>query len=206
MATATPSTDHSRWRAVTAPGPGRRILLATGVIVALLAGTAGVSAWRYERALSATHSALLARMERSRSVIAQLGFWREREAMNEYLLIHDPAILTEVRDQTASLEAALDGLGIDEPAEQALVRDAEAGNRLFLAEFERIRAEGRHDARGRADATTRLNSREEPVTSALDGLRDIYQAEIPVRLAVASHAQRQAGTRPRDAGGASPVR
>lgn len=44
-------------------GPARRILLATVIVIPLLAGTAAVSAWRFEHASSAKDLAIQAHAE-----------------------------------------------------------------------------------------------------------------------------------------------
>jgi methyl-accepting chemotaxis protein-like sensor len=190
MAIASLSTDRSRRRALTASGPARRIVLATAIVIPLLAGTAAISAWRFEHAISAKDVALHAHAESAYAVGAELAFWRERQAMNEYLIDRDPALLNELRGQAAAFENSLRGLGgaQDAPGKQAFVSKARTGNRVVLAEFDELR----RIAGGGTRAIGRLQSPEAAVTSSLDRLRAIYRAEIPVRLAEARAARHEA--------------
>jgi methyl-accepting chemotaxis protein len=190
MAFATSSSDRSRWRALTAPGPARRILLATAIVVPLLGATSAVSAWSFERAIGAKDEALNARYEGSQALSAQIAFWREREAVNEFLLVRDPDVLRELHEQSVQFSASLGGVVSDDPGERDLVSRAKSGNQAFVAEFERLR-----DRVGDLPSSALmalLASREEGVTGSLEKLRDVHRAEIANRLAAARAARRAA--------------
>ncbi len=190
MAIATSSSDRSRWRALAAPGPTRRILLATAIVVPLLGATSAVSAWSFQRAITAKDEALVARFEGGRALSAQSAFWRERAAMNAYLLVRDPEILDEIREQSADFSASLRGLDSDQAGEQRETSGASLGNQAFLAEFDLLR-----DRAGDIPSSAllaQLNSREDRVTGSLDRLRALYNREIDERLAAARTARREA--------------
>ena len=114
----------------------------------LLAATFGLTIWQNSTAHAKAHDERGARVETLQALLAGTSFWRERESMNEYLLVHNPALLAEVRNETASFLQATNGLGRDSTREAALVAQTRAANAAFLAMFEA--------ARPRVHATSRL--------------------------------------------------
>jgi hypothetical protein len=78
-------------------GAARRVVLASAVVVALLVTAASVTIWRYDSASGAADRALEARDSSDRSGKAVTAYWREREAMNEYLLAPSPVLLDDFK-------------------------------------------------------------------------------------------------------------
>jgi hypothetical protein len=74
----------------------RRLAVASVVAVVLLGGAAAGTIWRYEIALGHSDVALSARARALRGQQASTLFWREREAMNEYLLHPSAPLLGEI--------------------------------------------------------------------------------------------------------------
>jgi len=173
-------------------GPARTIALATALVIPLLAAAVGISIWRYEVAIGKKDGALTARAERLRAEQAATAFWRERESMNEYLLNADNRILPEIDAQRVAYERATAGLGADVPAEAALVGHSTAANDAFLTDFRRLEHIAKTSVRAEEQAITRLNAHEQSVLGPLDSLQRTYIAEVPVRLAAAHTARRQA--------------
>jgi methyl-accepting chemotaxis protein len=183
---------RSSRRALAARGPARRILLATAIVIPLLAGASALSAWRFQNAITAKDVALKAHTEAAQSTRAELAFWLEREAMNEFVVTANPSTLGEITKQHAAFEAALTGLGDDVSAEHALVQSAREGNEAFITEFGGLEGSAGTGVSAGATAMERLNRREEVVMAALNSLGTIYEKEIPARIAAAKAARGQA--------------
>jgi len=151
---------------ITARGP----VLSTGkaivLIAVLLVAAVVVTSWRYDNALTKADAAQESTLEVYESQQATTAFWHEREAMNEYLLLRDAALIAEVdaqRDAFGRLQAALPP-GDHQAAEARLVDEATAANDAFVARFKTLRA--------RPDAALReLNALEEAVTAPIERLR-----------------------------------
>jgi methyl-accepting chemotaxis protein len=172
--------------------PARRIALASALIIALIAAAFAVTIWRYQHSHSASGRALSAWSDKVRVEQAGTTFWREREAMNEYLLNGEAAILQEVAAERAKFESLTVGLGADDPAEAALVRQARAANDAFITAFQAGRgAAGRGTAQEQA-VVDRLNAREGDVLRPLGALQTVNTQEVGLRVAEASSAGTQA--------------
>jgi methyl-accepting chemotaxis protein len=170
----------------------RRIALASGLIIALIAAAFAVTIWRYEYSHSASTHALTARADKLSSQEAETAFWRERESMNEYLLDGDPAILAEIQPERAAFEQATEALGIDVPAERALVDQTRAANAAFVKIFEDGRSVGGAGKAAAAPVLGRLNAQEKVVLQPLTSLEAIYSAAVDRRVADAKGAATQA--------------
>src|SRR5215208_442377 len=86
----------------TKAGSPARIALAILVVVALVAAAVGVTVWRYDYALNESDAAQVSTFEQYSSQKATSAFWHEREAMNEYLLLHESELLDEIDEQRAA--------------------------------------------------------------------------------------------------------
>jgi methyl-accepting chemotaxis protein len=170
---------------------GRWAVLAITLTIVLLGGAVGVSIWRYEVAL---HEAKMSRLEyqqRIESHHAHIHFWRERAAMNEYLLGVTEAgteVETEARAFMKVTEAA--GVGAP-PAELALIERSRVSNAAFIATFERYR-----DSAKRGISKERmldvLHLREREVLTPLQSLEADNERETASLAAAARSAENQA--------------
>ena len=169
-------------------GPSRRVVLSAAAVILLLVAATGVTIWRYGHAITQADRALEARDSSNKAGQALTAYWREREAMNEYLLSPDPALLDEVAGERANFSAALRGLGSDDATERPLVAKAIAGNLAFLRTFKAVQA----TTTVSQDVLDRLNQAEDRVVSPLTTLDKIYEAEVVTRQAEKSSADKQA--------------
>jgi methyl-accepting chemotaxis protein len=170
----------------------RRIALASALIIALIAAAFAVTIWRYQHSHGASSRALEARAEKLRAEEAGTTFWREREAMNEYLLNGDPAILREIVGLKADFDRTTQGLGADVAAEDALVQKARAAEDRFLATFDAGRSAARKGTAAEQAVVDRLNAREAAVLRPLESLQSSFTNEVRTRVAEAKSAGNQA--------------
>jgi methyl-accepting chemotaxis protein len=174
--------------------PASRILAASVLIVVLLAAAVAVSIWRYQHAVGQKDVALQIRQEQLVVSDAEMGFWREREAMNEYLLTPADELLGEVRDMRSGFDSAVGKLGRnarDVQDEAALVDRARRANDAFVASFEARRdAAGKH-AQEEA-AVEALNGHEDAVLEPLNQLQRLHGEQATGAEADAATAARQA--------------
>jgi hypothetical protein len=157
-------------------GPARTIAFASAAVVLLLAAAFGVTLLQNSKAHAQARAERVARTEKFQASQAAMEFWRERETMNEYLVSREPALLSELRDDTKRLRGQTRGLGSDVPREAQLVRRSLAANDAFLAEFGRS-----HSLRGAqkvAAELERLNAAEATVVGPLQSLQSIYANEV----------------------------
>jgi methyl-accepting chemotaxis protein len=169
-------------------GSARRVVIASTVVVALLVSATGVTIWRYDGAIGAADRALEARDSSNRSANAVTAYWREREAMNEYLLSPAPDLLDEITAARATFASSLRGLGADNDTERPLVAGAVAGNQTFLRTFEAQRKSGA----GTGATLERLNRAEARVVGPLATLDQIYVREVASRQGEKASSDRQA--------------
>jgi hypothetical protein len=170
----------------------RRLLAATALIVCLIATAIGVSAWRYQHALSASGSALVSQQEAIHAQRAATAFWGEREAMNETLLVKDAGLLAEIATRHRDFSAELRSIGSSSAKASAVAR-AIAGNNAFVAQFQhdhRLRMNGRGSNAATLD---HLNAKEASVTGPLDQLAAMDAKEVSERVAAGTSARHQAG-------------
>ena len=172
--------------------PSRRIAIASALIIALIGAAFVVTIWRYQHSHSSSNRALQVRQERLAAQKAGTLFWREREAMNEYLLNRDPAILTEIADEQRAFSQVTDGLGSDVASENALVLRARRGNDSFIALFQKAKAAARTKLSAEERAVAQLNGRENSVLGPIARLQQLYGNEAAKRVADARGAGRQA--------------
>lgn len=173
--------------------PGRRIAFATALIVALLGAAVAGTTWRYEHALGASDLALQAQSDKFRAQEVATTLWREREAMNEYLLIPGPAIKAEVRDLRSQFELAARILAAAGANQRPLVETARRANEAFYRSFQENLGEA---TKGRAAVTAVaeiLNKREEAVLKPLGALQVLYN-QATVRAEVRRRSAEQEAT------------
>jgi methyl-accepting chemotaxis protein len=175
-----------------AHGPARRILVATVAVVPLLAIAVGISIWRYEHAIARKDAALAARAQVTQAAQAESEFWQEREAMNEYLLNANEAVLAQVGDLSVKFDSMVRSLGAHLAEEAALIEQAQSANDAFVADFHQVQDFARTTARGESGALSRLNAHEATVTEPLSRLEAIYGNEVPMTLSEAQSARKQA--------------
>jgi methyl-accepting chemotaxis protein len=173
-------------------GPARRVLAAAVAVVPLLAIAVGISIWRYEHAISSKDAALTARAQTTEAAQSEATFWQEREAMNEYLLTGNKAVLTEVDGLGVKFDTMMRGLRAHLVEEAALIEQAQSADDAFVADFHQIQGVARSTARSESGAVARLNAHEAAVTTPLTQLETIYGNEVPATLSDAQTARKQA--------------
>lgn len=172
--------------------PGRRIALATALVVALLGAAVAVTAWRYEHALGASGSALKAQNDKLKVQRVMTLLWREREAMNEYLLIGGTDIRAEVRDLRTEFDSTARTVGLGEPTRRRLVETARQANARFYQAFQKhLRAPEGRPAALKA-AAEELHRREVEVLNPLEGLEGVARVEVDQAEARRRGAQQEA--------------
>jgi methyl-accepting chemotaxis protein len=164
-----------------------RIGVASLVIVVLLATAVAVTIWRYDHALKESELAQESTSEVALTQSAATAFWNEREAMNEYLLLLDPELLTEIEELRVRFAEAKDELpvGVHQTEEATLAARAVAANDAYVAQFKTLRA--RPNA-----ALRKLNELEEAITAPIDELQTVQRHEATSAQSAASDAKRQA--------------
>jgi signal transduction histidine kinase len=94
------------------------------------------------------------------------AFWQEREVMGEILAFPEQSRSDELRDTLLQFKGALEGIGVESPAELADVERAKAANEKLIAVLDR-QPPGRADVRGAAQ----LNNAERAVLKPVERLR-----------------------------------
>jgi hypothetical protein len=170
---------------VKAASPVRRIALASLVIVVLLAAAVGLTISRYDHALGESASARHSASGEYRTQTAETTFWHEREAMNEYLMLRSPALLSEVEEQRVEFARLKGELAGAHANEVGLIGEATTANNAYVTAFLGLRTQPR-------PALRVLNDREPRITGAIDRLRAIQGREVSARVGTAANAKRQA--------------
>jgi signal transduction histidine kinase/CheY-like chemotaxis protein len=178
-------------------GPQRRIALSSLIILLLLAFAIAITIWRYESALDQSRNALAARGDSFRAEQAARQFWREREAINEYLLTRNADLFTHVaathRRYLNEIQSARAGFlqtmeGLNDRAEEVHLRDlARSGNESFLSTFRRNRG-----VLANGPLLAKLNAAEDAVFHPLDSLKAMNATELQAAEASADSASSEA--------------
>lgn len=150
-------------------GPARRIALSTTVIVLLLGTAVGVTVWRYEHAASLDAAARRALASRAQAEVVEAAFWREREAMNEYVVRPTQALAREVATHHHTFRSATATLGATDPAARTSAAKARGEDQSLFMSFEQRR--GRANTNPAAVIAV-LNRGEDAVVAPLGALRD----------------------------------
>jgi methyl-accepting chemotaxis protein len=169
-------------------GAARRVVIASVIVVGLLASATGVTIWRYDSTIGAANRALEARDSSDRTRLAVTAYSRERESMNEYLLSPSHDLLDEIATERASFGSALSSLASDDATERPLVARAVAANGAFLRTFAAVRANGQ----GTGTVLERLNRAEAQVVGPLASLDKTYVRAVAQREGEKASSQRQA--------------
>jgi methyl-accepting chemotaxis protein len=172
--------------------PARRIMFASALITILLAAAFGTSIWRYQHAIGAKAAVIDVSNERLHVDDATVVFWRERQAVNEYLATARPDVLAEVRTQRALFDRTVGAFGPDHQDETALVEQARAANDGFYADFERVRRLAGTTSAAESRAINSLNEHERLVLAPLATLRHMHEQEAAAAQKDANTAAHQA--------------
>jgi Methyl-accepting chemotaxis protein (MCP) signalling domain len=152
-------------------GTARRVAAVSVAAVAVIAAAIGVSIWRYEDALARSAAAVDARQDSGLTQQLTHVFWHEHEAMNEYLVSPDPAVLNEIRSQRSLFGATSARLGRTQPPDETRLRmQALAANDGFYVLFGQIRGAGGTSPARQLKAVNRLAVAEVSVLRPLSEL------------------------------------
>lgn len=113
----------------------RRIVLASALTAILVAAAIGVTIWSFDSALRHRDHALQAVRDTQLTQSAETLLWREREAMNEYLLLSRGEILKELDVVHGRLKQILGRIRIDVEQERRLINEVRQANERLVAGF-----------------------------------------------------------------------
>jgi methyl-accepting chemotaxis protein len=169
----------------------RRIAIASGLIVVVLAAAIGVTIWRYGDALTQSGNALRDRTVASHVQDADTAFWQEREAMNEHLAVPSSTGFKEIDGDGAAFSRAMHQLDHGTATQRVDAAQAIDGNEKLVAIF----SANVNDPRSQLASTIgRLSGAEPPVTNPLNRLQRDLVAQIAADQRTASAAKGQALT------------
>lgn len=177
-------------RLLPASGPARKIAIGSFAVLAVIVGALAITITRYNNALSKSDSAQIERLEQFNVEKATTTFWHEREAMNEYLVLHEADIVPEVRDQGKIFAKNMHDVEADEAEEVALVDKAKASNAAYVVIFEKGRVIS--GTAGASALIEKLNAAEESVVGPLEELQAIYTKKVVDDTAAAESSKNQA--------------
>src|SRR6267378_1578823 len=115
--------------------PIRRIVVASGLAVMLIAAALVATVWGYRDAVSSRSAILESANERAASQAAEKNLAREREAMNEYLISPSRRFRAEIAASQRSFDASMSFVGTGDADEAPFVEGAVAANDEFLKTF-----------------------------------------------------------------------
>ena len=153
----------------------RGIALVTAGVVALIGSALVVMTLSYRAAVDAHESVAVAHDRDRIAQRAEKYFWREREAMNEYLLSPRPSTLREVHGLRAQFDAAIAELTrfARSPAERRRAQAAGAAHARFVRTFGIERPESGQGAGPENRVVASLKRYEPTVLGPLSGLGPI---------------------------------
>jgi methyl-accepting chemotaxis protein len=173
-------------------GPARPIALAGLAFIVLLTAALGVTIWRYEHALTQHSVALTSHADQLTISKASTVFWREREAMDEFLIQPNPAFTAELETAESQFNALTAAFGRENPEEPPLVARARAANAAFVGAFQRNKGQAVKGT-GVVEPIVRvLNRLEASVLDPLGSLQTINAQEVTQAEAEARTARSQA--------------
>jgi methyl-accepting chemotaxis protein len=173
-------------------GPGRRIAVASAAIVVILVAAVVVTIWRYEHALGQQSRALAARGHKITAQEAVTSLWREREAMNEFLIQPTAEIAGEVDTESGRFNSLLLSLDRGNQAERTLLQEARAANETFVRTFHENRGEAGKGPVREQRVINRLNGGETGVLGPLGSLERRFAQEAEAVQVDANAASSQA--------------
>jgi methyl-accepting chemotaxis protein len=117
--------------------PARRIAAASAAIVVLLAGTLGVTIWRYESALDRYQKDALDAREDAEQVKRAIGaFWQEQAGIFSYALNpRTPHVLDRIDTGRRTFADSLNNLHVQSPDENRLREEALTANQNVITNF-----------------------------------------------------------------------
>jgi methyl-accepting chemotaxis protein len=177
-------------RVPTVREPSSKIAFGSIAVIALIVAAFAVTLWENGNAHAQARTERIAREETFRASLARSTFWQERETVNEYLLVRDPAALSELRGRSKAFRQALAGVGADVPHEAALVRRSLSANAAFTAAFNRSRGARSRVAIGAA--VNLLTASEPRVLGPLASLHALYSREEAADRSAADSAYQSA--------------
>jgi signal transduction histidine kinase len=113
-----------------------RIAAAAAGFALLMCGALVFTARSHAKSVRTTADARVQRENMLAAERATSAFWREREAMSEFLAFPLPRIAVEVAGMRLHFEQALRKIAIDSPAEQAQLAQARAANDRLIGIFD----------------------------------------------------------------------
>jgi two-component system cell cycle sensor histidine kinase/response regulator CckA len=167
----------------------RSVGIAALATVLFLSAAFGGTVWRYDVAQAQAEVALQDRADRMRDQEAALVFWREREAINEYLITGAPQVLTEVGVLHVEFSRITEIL-IRNGNPPRLAQSRRANDRLSQEFGLRARADPQHGSAARAIKA--LHSYEEAVLAPLRQMNIVESAHERAASKAAAGAARQA--------------
>jgi signal transduction histidine kinase/ActR/RegA family two-component response regulator len=171
---------------------GRSIGVVALSSVLLVAAAFAATIWRYEHSQRLGRSALAEHADRLRVEQAAKIFWHEREAINEYLITKEPAVLREIEHLRVEFLRLTEGLDRGKKVEARLVTLARTANGRLLLEFEMSRGIGQKDTGANLRAIEALHPFEEAVLRPLRILNASGVRTGQARSSAASAASGQA--------------
>jgi signal transduction histidine kinase/ActR/RegA family two-component response regulator len=184
-----------------AHGAKRRIAVSGVVILVLLALAVGATIWRYGSALDQSEQAQRAHVYIRGADRAAGHFWRERAAMNEYLLRRTGHLRdvtrkhvnfpSEIERERVAFVKSIQTIEPDSPGEARQIALARSANDAFISTFQQDRGGVRHhsDVSG---LIQRVNTDEDRVLESLNTLVEINESEVRASRASSTAANHQA--------------
>jgi signal transduction histidine kinase len=157
--------------------PIRRIAVASGLAVTLIAAALVSTVWGYRDAVSSRSAILESANERAASQAAEKYLAREREAMNEYLISPSRRVRAEITARQASFDASMSFVGTGDADEAPFVEGAVAANDEFLKVFARRGARGVSGVEAFRRLESEFDAAETAVLVPLHALRLVNQRQ-----------------------------
>jgi signal transduction histidine kinase len=143
----------------------------------LIAGAVGFATLRQQQANLSHRAALGARADGLLTAHALIHYWKEREAVNEFLLRRRRSLLVEITAEEHAFDRALHRFNVDGSRERKLISDAKVANDVFVAEFRRGHYP-RSSSIETARAIGRMDRQANLVVGPLHGLLATNAAEV----------------------------
>jgi len=115
-------------------GPARRIAIAIGALIVLLAASVSLTGLLFNRALDRSHDVAAARADALVASRATTLFWQTREAMNEFLVDQSAQLVQEIEAERAQLDGLL-GRPVRDPAERSVLAKVRAAYDAYVHRF-----------------------------------------------------------------------
>jgi signal transduction histidine kinase len=178
-------------RRASADGSVRRIALAILFTVVLIAAALAVTIWGYSGAVHARERSQSASRENAIAARAETYLWREREAMNEYLLAPDAEINREVQSLHERFDDAISELERGDHGRRKLTA-AKKANHEFIETFQSNLDVHPGDQAAERRLVLLLNGGEEAVLAPLHTLKQLNLRKAERREAQADARSREA--------------